>query len=101
MRDNLHCIATGHDDRWEAFGLDLDLAVQGSSFDEVRGFLDKAIHMYIGRAMEEPEPTRTQLLSRKAPLSVRLSWGLRLFRSVISDTTGRDLTIGFPVACHA
>ena len=98
MRDNLYCIASGHGDQWEAFCLDLDLAVQGRSFDEVHQFLAKAIHIYVEHAMEEPEPTRTQLLSRKAPFLVRLSWGVRLFRSVISDKTD---PIGFPIACHA
>ena len=98
MRDNLYCIASGRGDQWEAFCLDLDLAVQGRSFEEVHRFLAKAIHMYVERAMEEPEPTRSQLLNRKAPFLVRLSWGLRLFRSVISDKTD---PIGFPIACHA
>jgi hypothetical protein len=72
MRDNLHCIASGHGDRWDAFCLGLDLAVQGRSFDEVRRSFDKAIHMHIEGAIEEPEPRRTQLLNRKAPILVRL-----------------------------
>lgn len=101
MRDNLYCIASGHGREWEAFCLDFDLAVQGSSFDEVHDLLDGAIRMYVERVMIEPEPARTQLLNRKAPFFVRVSWGLRLFRSVISGHTDRDSTIGFPLACHA
>jgi len=100
MRENLNCIATGHGDRWEAFCLDLDLAVQGSSFDEVRRSLDKAIHMHIEGAMQEPEPTRTQLLNRKAPVLVRLLWRVRLWSRLLR-TVERDNTIRFSVACHA
>src|SRR5262249_7788297 len=80
MRANLQCVATGHGDKWEAICLDLDLAVQGHSFEEVRQSLGVAIEMYVERAMEAPEPTRSQLLNRKAPFFVRLIWALRLFR---------------------
>jgi hypothetical protein len=99
---SMMCIATGHDDQWEAFCLDYDLAVQGRSFDEVRRFLDKAVHMYAERALELPEPARSQLLNRKAPLSVRLMWAWRLFwRTVLGRAPGDDSTVGFPVACLA
>jgi len=83
VRGNLICIATGHGDQWEAFCLDFDLAVQGKSYDEVRRFLDKAVHMYVERASVEPDPARSQLLNRKAPLSVRLMWAWRLFWSTL------------------
>ena len=99
---SLVCIATGHGDQWEAFCLDLDLAVQGKSYDEVRKLLDRAVHMYVERALSMPEPTRSQLLNRKAPLSVRLMWAWRLsWPTVLGRTLGDDSTIGFPVACPA
>jgi hypothetical protein len=101
MPDNLQCIAAGHGDKWEAFCLDLDLAVQGHSFEEVRQSLGTAIEMYLERAMEAPEPTRSQLLNRKAPFFVRLMWGLRLLRSTIFGQREHEGPIGFAASCHA
>jgi hypothetical protein len=99
---SMMCIATGHGDQWEAFCRDYDLAVQSSSFDEVRRFLDKAVHMYAERALELPEPARSHLLNRKAPFLVRLVWAWRLFWPTVLGRTRRDdSTIGFPVACPA
>jgi hypothetical protein len=101
-RRDLYCIARGNGDQWEAFCLDFDIAVQGRSFDETRSRLAEAIFGYIESVAAEPEPDRARLLSRRAPLHVRLVWGWRLFRCAIS---GRDAhhnaAIGFPVACHA
>jgi len=102
MRDNLQCIAAGHGDKWEAICLDLDLAVQGHSFEEMCQSLGVAIEMYVERAMEAPEPTRSQLLNRKAPFFVRLMWALRLFRSTVFSRAGHEgPIIGFAAPCHA
>ncbi|WP_256445687.1 hypothetical protein [Skermanella sp. TT6] len=43
MRRAFACIAEGRDGEWEAFCLDLDLAVAGTSFEEVYRDLNKAI----------------------------------------------------------
>jgi hypothetical protein len=101
MQGNLICIATGRGDQCEAFCLDLDLAVQGGSFEEVRSYLNVAIESYMEAARAEPEPNRSRLLARKAPLWVRLTWAWRLFRSTISGRSDDNSTIEFPVACHA
>ena len=103
METNLICIATGRGDQWEAFCLHFDLAVQGSSFDEVRRYLNDAIDSYVESASAEPEPICARLLARKAPLWVRLMWAWRVFRSAMSGRTrrDRDATIEFPVACRA
>jgi hypothetical protein len=72
------CVASGHGSQWEAFCLDFDLAVQGQSLQEVRGLLREAID-YVQAADAEPEPNRSRLLARKAPLLVRLMWAWRIF----------------------
>jgi hypothetical protein len=72
MHKPLVGIATGHGDEWEAFCLDFDLAAQGRSFEEVKCDLLQAINMYVDAALAEPEPARSQLLSREAPFFVRL-----------------------------
>jgi predicted RNase H-like HicB family nuclease len=97
------CIAAGHDDDWEAFCLDYNLAVQGRSFEEVKRDLLIAIDMYVQAALEEPEPARSQLLSRRAPFFVRLKWAWRLFAARISSKSRRDnpSPFEFPLACHA
>ena len=97
------CIAAGRDDKWEVFCLDYDLAVQGRSFEEVQHDLLIAIEMYEQAALEEPEPARSQLLSRRAPFFVRLKWAWRLFMARISRKSRRDnpAPFEFPIACHA
>jgi len=74
MSRELLCVARGSGDRWEALCLDLDLAVQGRSFDEVRGLLDEAVNTYVEDASAEAEPARSRLLARRVPLHVRLAW---------------------------
>lgn len=98
----LSCIVRGHTDHWEAFCLDLDLAVQGRSYDQARDQLLKAIRGYTEAALLEDEKTRDQLLNRRAPLRVRLYWALQLFWAMISGRSPKsDFITGFAVACPA
>jgi len=98
----LFCVARGHQGEWEAFCLDLDLAVQGRSFDEVKDRLERAVAGYVDCALAEPEPARSQLLRRRAPFSVRLTWGLRfLVAAMFPGRAAADATVGFPVSCRA
>jgi hypothetical protein len=82
-------IARGHGDRWEAFSLDFDLAVEGTSFADVQASLAQAIQMYLQAALAEPEPIRSRLLNRRAPFRVRLAFAWRLFRATLSGHAGR------------
>ncbi len=43
MNKQLFCVARRQRDRWEAICLDLDIAVEGRSFDEVRNLLQEAV----------------------------------------------------------
>ena len=98
----LSCVVRGRTDHWEGFCLDLDLAVQGRSYDQVRDGLLKAIDGYIEAALLEDEHTRDQLLNRRAPLRVRLYWALQLFWATISGRSRKsDSITGFAVACPA
>jgi hypothetical protein len=100
--ETLFCVARVHGGAWEAFCLDLDLAVQGRSFDEVKDQLEHAVADYVESAMAEAEPARTQLLNRRAPFSVRLTWGLRfLLAALFRGRSANDATVGFPVSCRA
>jgi predicted RNase H-like HicB family nuclease len=102
MTKYLICIARGHGDVWEALCLDLDLAAQGESFEDVRSRLNSMIQSYVADASREGEPARSKLLSRRAPFHARLTWAWRLFVKALLDTNrDGDATVGFQIACRA
>lgn len=70
----LHCYASGRDGDWEGICLDLDIAVQGGSFDEVRRSLHEAVSLYLEAVAALPEGQQGHLLHRSAPLGVRLKF---------------------------
>lgn len=66
----LRCYAERKKDYWQAFCIDLCLAVQGESLDEVRKKLHEQVRDYLLDIFEgEDQPYAEQLLNRKAPLS--------------------------------
>jgi predicted RNase H-like HicB family nuclease len=79
MRGVLHCHAFGQDDEWQAICLDLDLAVQGRSFEEVFRLLGETISFHIEGIMELPEADRQRLLNRRVPWIVRLKFAVAAF----------------------
>lgn len=98
----LTCVAHGSGDRWEAYCLDLDLAVHGNSPHQVQSRLEEAIEDYVAAAKEEAEPVRSRLLNRRAPLHVRLPWALRiLFAAIFGKKPDNDGVVGFQVPCRA
>jgi len=70
----LHCYAEGRDGDWEAICLDLDIAVQGGSFEDVFASLRQAVSLYVETVADLPPHERRSLLQRPAPLSVRLKF---------------------------
>ncbi len=64
----LHGYASGRDGDWEAICLDLDIAVQGSSFEEVARSLRDAVTLYLESVGSLPETQQAHLLHRTAPL---------------------------------
>lgn len=105
MKIPLECIAHGAGNHWEAICLDLDIAVQGSSLEDVTRILRESVQTYIDDAMTQPEPIRTAMLQRSVPFTVRASWAARLFFATMCgrrfDRKRREATIGFPVECPA
>jgi hypothetical protein len=101
MSLELLCVARGGGERWEALCLDLDLAVQGRSFDEVRALLEEAVSSYVEDPKAEEEPARSQLLARRVPLHVRLAWAWRFFKAALyGRPPGGDSTTWLPVNCR-
>lgn len=65
----LRCYGEQKGEIWQAFCIDLNLAVQGKTFGEVRTKLHQQIASYLYDALEgEDREFADQLLSRKAPI---------------------------------
>lgn len=85
----LHCYAAGRQGDWEAICLDLDIAVQGRSFDEVFHALAGAVGLYLESVDDLPQTERAHLSKRRAPLHVRLKFaGHALAALVRGDEEG-------------
>lgn len=66
----LRCYIERKDGIWQAFCIDLCLAVQGDSLADVKRKLHEQIHSYLVDIFEgEDRPYAAQLLNRKAPFS--------------------------------
>jgi hypothetical protein len=79
MRRVLHCHAFGEGHQWQAICLDLDLAVQGRSFDEVFKLLEETISFHLEGVMDLPEADRKRLLNRRVPWLVQVKFAMQAF----------------------
>jgi len=84
MRGTLHCYASGTDGDWEAICLDLDIAVQGRSFEEAQESLGKTIQMHLERVAELPAEEQAGLLYRPVPLTARIQFAIEAFFLALS-----------------
>ena len=65
----LRCYGERKGNIWQAFCVDLNLAVQGNSLQEVQSKLHQQVSSYLYDALEgEDKEYAEQLLNRKAPL---------------------------------
>ena len=83
MQRFLRCYAEGRDEQWEAICLDLDIAVQGRSMEEVFHLLHGAIGEYIAHALTLPADEQRRFLHRSAPLGLRLMFLARVLRMML------------------
>ncbi len=90
MHRVLRCFAEGRPGDWEAICLDLDIAVQGESFEEVYSSLNEAVTQYFEAVQELPEDQRSRLLHRSVPLSVRLKYLKTMLGSAFRDRGNND-----------
>lgn len=99
-----HCYMYGHPGAWEAICVDLDIAVNGASSEEVKSLMESAIATYIEDAKAESPEVAEQLLNRTSPWHVRarLLFGLLWYR-IWSWFDGRsdNRTSGFDIHCPA
>ena len=88
-RKILRCYAEGSEDSgWEAICVDLDLAVQGRTFQEVFDGLNEAIDLYVETLSELSKEDRLRLINRRAPLYVRIKLFFAHLRYFIFSKTG-------------
>ena len=85
---SLRCYAEGRDGDWEAICLDLDIAVQGGSFEEVFSSLQEAISLYLETVTDLPPQEQRALLHRPAPFPVRLKFLTHALRGLFADSDG-------------
>lgn len=97
------CFARGRPGDWEAICLDFDIAVQGNSFDDVLGRLESAVNSYVEDALAEPPDVARKLLTRRAPLSVRVRLVGSYLLHVVRSWRRRDgdCQAGFDLPCPA
>ena len=76
------CYVWGSGSDWVAICTDLDIAVQGNSFNITKKLLNEAIDGFLHEVMKLPENERKIFLKRRAPLFVRIKLHLKfhLFR---------------------
>ena len=94
----LYCYASGRAGAWEAICIDLDIAVQGKSFEEVSALLQEAIVLYLETVSDLPESERAAFLSRPVPFWTRLGFALEAFWSALRAKTDGELKHLFTMA---
>jgi hypothetical protein len=85
---SLHCYAEGRNGDWEAICLDLDIAVQGGSFEEVFGSLREAISLYLESVADLSPEERRDLLQRRAPFPIRFKFLAHALRGLFANSDG-------------
>lgn len=94
----LYCYASGREGVWEAICLDLDIAVQGSTFVGSSAFLQEAIALYLQTVSELPEADRAALLSRFVPFWTRLGFAIDAFWFTLRASADGHLKHQFTMA---
>lgn len=97
MERAFRCYAHGGGTEWRALCVDLDIAVQGASFEEVRSSLATAIEMYLETVAELPAEERPAFLSRRSPWHVRVKLSIMAF---FQSLFGRQRSHGFIFRPH-
>ena len=65
------CYAHGRGRGWQAICVDLDIAVDGASRQEVRASLATSIELYLETVADLPAEEQQRLLTRRSPWHVR------------------------------
>ena len=101
-RRRLQCYAKGTDGDWEAICVDLDIAVDGHSMEDVRTRLYEAVKLHVESAFAEGDEAAYRLLNRRAPMWVRFKLGASFLIHMLSGRRhDDDFRAGFDMPCPA
>ena len=86
------CYAYKTGGRWHGICTDLDIAIDGRSYQEIKVSLETCTEMYLDGIAELQEDERRQFLTRRAPWHIRArlalsAWVHQLVRSDAEDRT--------------
>lgn len=101
MRRTLHCLAFGREDAWQAFCLDLDIAVEGRTFEEAESRLKETIATYVQDVAALDEGERESFLQRGTPFLTRLGFAVRAFLGAIRNRGEDGYQYQFTMPCPA
>lgn len=91
----LRCYIEGAARSWRGICVDLDIAAQGESLEEVRAALDEMISTYLETVMTYPAAQRHKFLNRKTPFLSRIKYAAVFFlASLFAGRRGND-RVGF------
>ena len=104
MQKTLRCFARGSDGHFEAICIDLDIAIEARSLEEAKRTLNRSVQEYVKAAIQEEPAVARQLLTRRSPWHVRMSWICRFGIHMIfgrHDQEDRSLQAGYDLPCPA
>lgn len=87
----LQCYAEKKDGLWIAACPQFTLAAQGDSFEEAKGKLEEQIKSYVIEALTIDKEHAAELLSRQAPLAMRLRYRLLSFVTWVRKSRRRKV----------
>lgn len=90
MQRVLRCYAEGNNSGWEAFCLELDIAIQADTLKDAMDDLHGAIAIHLESVMDLPEAEREHLLYRPAPLTMRLKFFWLMVRAIFAGSRRPD-----------
>ena len=97
----LHCLALGSDGAWEAICLDLDIAVQGRSFEDESDALTPEITLYSEHVATIPAAEQSQFLDRRVPLLMRLRFAVKAFALALAQDSSQGYQHHYTMPCSA
>lgn len=97
----LLCFSRGRPGHWEAICVDLDIAVQGETHNEVIALLEASIRSYLEALADEEPAVRARLLRRRAPWYVRFSLVMGFLWHALTRRDDGDYRASYELPCHA
>ncbi|AWN49554.1 hypothetical protein DK419_27105 [Methylobacterium terrae] len=97
----LLCFAKGRPGLWEAVCVDLDIAVQAETQDEVLALMRTSIDAYLHSLEAEEPAVRERLLRRRAPWHVRTRLLLGFMWHTLTRRSRDDYRASYELPCHA